>query len=254
MVVDSVCASVFRTSSRWPDYDTGGLARRTASALLVAFARLYMRGMVPKDIKPANVLFDLGTGEVRLMGFGTASRQSAFSRRARRSPPGLPTWRPSRAARGPIPLFYPLQEPPNRRPRSTDPTSSDVLRSADGRSACRHVSGKNRHAPGRTPHGPQNFSARLRRLCVHGRVRRGSASPRIVFLNPGESVERGTGPYWRMVAQFMAVTSGCFARPRRWRTASTPPTTSSSSTKRWPPSRCSRCWRSKASRYRSTVA
>jgi ABC-type sugar transport system substrate-binding protein len=27
--------------------------------------------------------------------------------------------------------------------------------------------------------------------------------PRIVFLNPGEPVERGTGPYWRMVAQYM---------------------------------------------------
>jgi len=27
--------------------------------------------------------------------------------------------------------------------------------------------------------------------------------PRVVFLNPGESVERGAGPYWRMVAQFM---------------------------------------------------
>ena len=26
---------------------------------------------------------------------------------------------------------------------------------------------------------------------------------RIVFLNPGEPVERGTGPYWRMVAQYM---------------------------------------------------
>jgi hypothetical protein len=24
-----------------------------------------------------------------------------------------------------------------------------------------------------------------------------------VFLNPGERVERGTGPYWRMVTQFM---------------------------------------------------
>lgn len=26
---------------------------------------------------------------------------------------------------------------------------------------------------------------------------------RIVFLNPGEPVERGTGPYWRLVAQYM---------------------------------------------------
>jgi ABC-type sugar transport system substrate-binding protein len=27
--------------------------------------------------------------------------------------------------------------------------------------------------------------------------------PRVVFLNPGEPVERGTGPYWRMVTSFM---------------------------------------------------
>jgi ABC-type sugar transport system substrate-binding protein len=38
-------------------------------------------------------------------------------------------------------------------------------------------------------------------------LRTPSAQPRpaarIVFLNPGEPVERGTGPYWRMVAQYM---------------------------------------------------
>ncbi len=31
----------------------------------------------------------------------------------------------------------------------------------------------------------------------------GQARPRVVFLNPGESVERGTGPFWRMVSQYM---------------------------------------------------
>jgi len=35
-------------------------------------------------------------------------------------------------------------------------------------------------------------------------------APRVVFLNPGESVERGTGPYWRMVAQFMAAVARSF--------------------------------------------
>lgn len=29
-------------------------------------------------------------------------------------------------------------------------------------------------------------------------------APRVVFLNPGEPVERGTGPQWRMAAHFMA--------------------------------------------------
>lgn len=31
-----------------------------------------------------------------------------------------------------------------------------------------------------------------------------SAPPRVVFLNPGEPVERGKGPQWRMTARFMA--------------------------------------------------
>lgn len=32
--------------------------------------------------------------------------------------------------------------------------------------------------------------------------------PHVVFLNPGEPVERGTGPYWRMVTQFMQPAAG----------------------------------------------
>lgn len=45
-------------------------------AIAVAFAlgRLHRRGLVHKDIKPANILFDEATGEVRLTGFGIASR------------------------------------------------------------------------------------------------------------------------------------------------------------------------------------
>jgi ABC-type sugar transport system substrate-binding protein len=31
-----------------------------------------------------------------------------------------------------------------------------------------------------------------------------AAAPRVVFLNPGEPVERGKGPQWRMAARFMA--------------------------------------------------
>jgi hypothetical protein len=33
----------------------------------------------------------------------------------------------------------------------------------------------------------------------------GSAEPQphVVFLNPGEPIERGTGPYWRMVTRLM---------------------------------------------------
>ena len=53
-------------------------------AIPVAFAlgRLHQRGLVHKDIKPANILFSEATGEARLTGFGIASRFS----RERQSP------------------------------------------------------------------------------------------------------------------------------------------------------------------------
>jgi ABC-type sugar transport system substrate-binding protein len=43
-----------------------------------------------------------------------------------------------------------------------------------------------------------------------GPVAASQPAARIVFLNPGESVERGTGPYWRMVAQFMTAAAKSF--------------------------------------------
>jgi len=46
------------------------LAIRSAAAL----GKLHQRGLVHKDIKPANILVDGTTGEVRLTGFGIASR------------------------------------------------------------------------------------------------------------------------------------------------------------------------------------
>jgi ABC-type sugar transport system substrate-binding protein len=46
-------------------------------------------------------------------------------------------------------------------------------------------------------------------LCMAGPVA-SQPAPRVVFLNPGEPVERGTGPYWRMVAQFMAAAAKTF--------------------------------------------
>src|SRR5215831_3591374 len=45
-----------------------------AIALSLALGRLHQRGLVHKDIKPANILFNETTGEVRLTGFGIASR------------------------------------------------------------------------------------------------------------------------------------------------------------------------------------
>ena len=47
---------------------------RLAVALAAALGRLHGRGLIHKDIKPANVLVDSATGQVWLTGFGTASR------------------------------------------------------------------------------------------------------------------------------------------------------------------------------------
>ncbi len=47
---------------------------RLAIALSGALARVHRHGLIHRDIKPANVLVDSATGQVRLMGFGIASR------------------------------------------------------------------------------------------------------------------------------------------------------------------------------------
>jgi serine/threonine protein kinase len=47
---------------------------RLAIAVVFALGRLHQRGLVHKDIKPANILLNEATGEVRLSGFGIASR------------------------------------------------------------------------------------------------------------------------------------------------------------------------------------
>src|SRR6516164_10806523 len=47
---------------------------RLAIGTTVAVGKLHQRGLVHKDIKPANILVNDATGEVRLTGFGIASR------------------------------------------------------------------------------------------------------------------------------------------------------------------------------------
>ena len=46
---------------------------RLSTALSGAIGQLHGRGLIHKDIKPANVLVDSATGRVRLTGFGIAS-------------------------------------------------------------------------------------------------------------------------------------------------------------------------------------
>src|SRR5499427_4790760 len=55
---------------------------RLAIRIAVALGNVHQRGLVHKDIKPANILINGATGEVRLTGFGIASRLA----RARPSP------------------------------------------------------------------------------------------------------------------------------------------------------------------------
>jgi PAS domain S-box-containing protein len=47
---------------------------RLAIGVATALAQLHQRGLIHKDIKPANVLVNSATGQVWLMGFGVASR------------------------------------------------------------------------------------------------------------------------------------------------------------------------------------
>ena len=47
---------------------------RVAIGLVVALGRLHTRGLIHKDVKPANILVHAATGDVRLTGFGIASR------------------------------------------------------------------------------------------------------------------------------------------------------------------------------------
>ena len=59
-----------------------GLFMRLAVGLAAALRELHARGIIHKDVKPANVLVDAATGQVWLTGFGIASRL----RRERQAP------------------------------------------------------------------------------------------------------------------------------------------------------------------------
>src|SRR5262249_46293690 len=61
--------------------EVGGFLR-LAIGIAVALGKLHQRGLIHKDIKPANILVSGATGDVRLTGFGIASRLA----RERQSP------------------------------------------------------------------------------------------------------------------------------------------------------------------------
>jgi serine/threonine protein kinase len=90
--------------------DLGSTLRRAIS-LATAIGHLHRRGIVHKDIKPANVLVDPATGKVWLTGFGIASRLPS-----ERQPPDAPEFIAGT-------LAYMAPEQTGRMNRSTDSRS-----------------------------------------------------------------------------------------------------------------------------------
>jgi PAS domain S-box-containing protein len=84
---------------------------RRAISLATAIGHMHRRGMVHKDIKPANILVNPATGKAWLMGFGIASRLPR-----ERQPPGAPEFIAGT-------LAYMAPEQTGRMNRSTDSRS-----------------------------------------------------------------------------------------------------------------------------------
>src|SRR5271156_3735004 len=63
---------------------------RGAIGVATALGKLHKCGLIHRDIKPANILLNGATGEVRLTGFGSASRLSR-QRQAAPEPPDAPS-------------------------------------------------------------------------------------------------------------------------------------------------------------------
>src|SRR5262249_42469388 len=84
---------------------------RLAVGLTGALRELHSRNLIHKDVKPTNVLVDTRTGQVRLMGFGIATRL----RRERQSPA------PPEFIAGTLPYMAP--DKTGRMNRSTDSRS-----------------------------------------------------------------------------------------------------------------------------------
>ena len=88
-----------------------GLSLRVAINLAAAIGQVHRRGLVHKDVKPANILANSGTGEVWLTGFGIASRL----------PRERPSPEPPEFIAGTLPYMAPEQT--GRMNRSTDSRS-----------------------------------------------------------------------------------------------------------------------------------
>jgi serine/threonine protein kinase len=70
-----------------------------AIGIVRALGKAHQRGLVHKDVKPANILVNGANAEARLTGFGIASRLPPGGKRPSRPRPSLarsPTWPPNR--------------------------------------------------------------------------------------------------------------------------------------------------------------
>ena len=47
-------------------------------------------------------------------------------------------------------------------------------------------------------------------LCICGQASASAQPPRVVFLNPGEAVERGTGQHWQLASRYMNIAAKTF--------------------------------------------
>ena len=106
---------------------------RLAIGVATALAQVHQRGLIHKDIKPANVLVNSVTGQAWLMGFGIASRLP----RERQSPS------PPEVIAGNARLHGPRtdrpDEPVDRRPQRSLRARGHSLRDADRRIALRRL-------------------------------------------------------------------------------------------------------------------
>src|SRR5271169_5825665 len=72
---------------------------RLALGIATALGKAHQRALVHKDIKPANIFVNTASGNVRLTGFGIASRlprERQALARPKPSPARWPIWRPNR--------------------------------------------------------------------------------------------------------------------------------------------------------------
>jgi len=111
---------------------------RIAVGLAAALGQLHERGLIHKDLKPANVLVDGASGQVWLTGFGVASR--------------LPRERPAPQPPDVIAgtLAYMAPEQTGRMNRSVD-SRSDLYALGVTRDVTVHPLHRNRPRDGRLP-------------------------------------------------------------------------------------------------------